>query len=143
MHGILKASSLNLLELCGKLIGSILGQGGYGTVYQALDTTSKKRNPKQRLHLLQCFLWNVPYQTFYHSVVSSKTGGDLFEDGLNIRLTDFGLSTKETEATADGAGTRGHLAPECEFLVTSYYPHAADVWALGILIFSLINGTQH
>ncbi|KZP15497.1 kinase-like protein [Athelia psychrophila] len=221
MSGTLKSSSQ--LELSGKLISEgryklihILGQGGYGVVYKALDTTSSEENPKY--YAVKCLLRDtssaregievkhhlelssvehiltlhcvIQDDDFIYLVLDLCTGGDLFEvaserrfypmddaktkiavlqiidalsachdagifhgdiklenflcdaDGLNVRLTDFGLSTKETEVIAGGAGTIGYRAPECEVLGTSYSPRAADVWALGILIFSLINGAH-
>ncbi|KAF7980846.1 hypothetical protein HWV62_36492 [Athelia sp. TMB] len=65
-------------------------------------------------------------------------------DGDNIRLADFGLSTASTVMPVTGAGTLGYLAPECtqEVVEKSYSPREADVWALGVLMFVLINGQR-
>ncbi|KAF7966013.1 hypothetical protein HWV62_40497 [Athelia sp. TMB] len=65
-------------------------------------------------------------------------------DGRNIRLADFGMSTTSPEMRVIGAGTPAYLAPECteDALGMLYSPREADVWALGVLIFELVNGSR-
>ncbi|KAF7977656.1 hypothetical protein HWV62_3086 [Athelia sp. TMB] len=223
MSGIPSSSSQT--DLTGKLIDHdrlqlirILGSGGYGVVYLALDTQSPQANPKH--YAVKCIreenasdsqcsevilhmkLSSNPNILTIHRVVRDAdytylvldlcTGGDLCEavrerralkmdeasmktvilqiidavsachdagvfhrdiklenflcdsDGDDIRLADFGLSTASTVMPVTGAGTLGYLAPECsqEVVEKSYSPREADVWALGVLMFVLINGQR-
>ncbi|KAF7972572.1 hypothetical protein HWV62_17700 [Athelia sp. TMB] len=60
-------------------------------------------------------------------------------DGLDIRIADFGKSTIETSRRESAQG--GHTSPEGLCLTgQSYSTHNADIWSLGIAIFSIITG---
>ncbi|KAF7315788.1 Protein kinase domain-containing protein [Mycena indigotica] len=61
-------------------------------------------------------------------------------NGLNIRLTDFGLATEEPNACL-GRGEAAYLTPEATSgLALSHSAQGADLWALAVLLFVLITG---
>ena len=60
-------------------------------------------------------------------------------DGLDIRIADFGRSTIETSSRECAQGA--HISPEGLCLTGQSYSHQnADIWSLGIAIFSIITG---
>jgi len=71
------------------------------------------------------------------------------EDPHAIRLIDFGLAVQlrltpeggidPSDTRSDCAGTEAYRAPEMH-LGTAYDPTKTDVWALGIILFSLSSG---
>jgi len=71
----------------------------------------------------------------------------LAEDPLAIRLIDFGLAVQlrmsggqpdPSDKRSDAAGTQAYRAPE--MLGAEYDPLKVDMWALGIVLFSLCAG---
>ena len=55
-------------------------------------------------------------------------------------MADFGLAVHgNTSSLTDYAGSRGYMAPEIESLET-YDGKEADVFALGIILFTLVTG---
>ncbi|RPD53128.1 kinase-like protein [Lentinus tigrinus ALCF2SS1-6] len=66
------------------------------------------------------------------------------EDGSKVFLADFGLATAERMTEEHGWGTPTHMAPECHkspFGKTPRYDtHAADVWALGVILMNMLTG---
>lgn len=59
---------------------------------------------------------------------------------LNIRVTDFGLSSIRTKLTFTRPGTRYTMAPEMLCSTGPYDPYPADIWAFGVISFCLLNG---
>ena len=65
-----------------------------------------------------------------------------------IRLIDFGLAIQlrmadgdmVDETFFDTAGTQAYRAPEINSNGTGYSPLKVDVWAMGVIIFSLVAG---
>lgn len=59
----------------------------------------------------------------------------------NIKICDFGISreVKKGEKIKDSSGTPAYMAPET-LVEKAYDPFAADIWALGILLFTFLNG---
>ncbi|CAI2378041.1 unnamed protein product [Moneuplotes crassus] len=59
----------------------------------------------------------------------------------NIKICDFGISRKigQREMIKDSSGTPAYMAPET-FSEKAYNPFLADIWALGILLFTFLNG---
>ena len=58
----------------------------------------------------------------------------------SIRVTDFGLSSIGKSLTFSRPGTRYTMAPEMLSSTSPYDPFKADVWAVGVIGFCLLNG---
>ena len=60
---------------------------------------------------------------------------------LDLRIADFGEARRlrPGEKVNGRAGTRGYMAPEV--LAEWEYAHAADVWSLGVILFTLLCGS--
>jgi MAP/microtubule affinity-regulating kinase len=58
-----------------------------------------------------------------------------------VQLIDFGFSKKlhDGEIMKDFCGTPNYISPE---IVNrqNYYPKAADIWALGVVLYKLFTG---
>ncbi|KAJ6559748.1 kinase-like domain-containing protein [Mycena capillaripes] len=62
--------------------------------------------------------------------------------GSWIRIADFGAATRDEESTEFQCGTPGYTSPECaDSTRVSYSPRESDLWAVGVILFSLITGT--
>jgi serine/threonine protein kinase len=58
-----------------------------------------------------------------------------------VKLTDFGLTTRDTWSNEMGCGSARYMAPEacaCADPVKGYSPAAGDIWALGIILINLL-----
>ncbi|KAI9063564.1 kinase-like protein [Trametes sanguinea] len=65
------------------------------------------------------------------------------EDAQHIYLTDFGLATPNLQSKTFGAGSSLYMSPECIGTSVSrppYSPRANDIWALGVILTSIISG---
>ncbi|VDB95720.1 unnamed protein product [Peniophora sp. CBMAI 1063] len=63
--------------------------------------------------------------------------------GKRFFLADFGLATTEAQCDQFGAGSKHYKSPEClgtEVVGDTYDTHAADVFALGVVLVNLITG---
>lgn len=60
----------------------------------------------------------------------------------SIRLTDFGLSTKDSLSTEYGCGSVRYMSPECLGSANQgpYLSSANDVWSLAIILINLLTG---
>lgn len=69
--------------------------------------------------------------------------GNLFLDNqLNIKIGDFGLSAiiKEGEKRKTVCGTPNYIAPEVLFGKASGHSFEADIWSVGVIIYTLLVG---
>lgn len=55
-----------------------------------------------------------------------------------VKLTDFGLSTRESESGDMDCGSAPYMSYECRNnCAPTYSPRAADVWSLGIVLINM------
>ena len=55
-----------------------------------------------------------------------------------VKLTDFGLSTRETASSDMDCGSAPYMSYECRNnCAPTYAPRAADVWSLGIVLINM------
>ena len=61
---------------------------------------------------------------------------------LDLRIADFGAAVEvgPSGTVSTPAGTPGYMAPEN--LMELPYGAAADMWSLGVLLFTLLSGTS-
>ncbi len=66
----------------------------------------------------------------------------LLDDNLNIKIIDFGFSTciPNEKKIKIFCGTPSYMAPEI-VQKTEYSGPPADMWALGVLLFTILSGT--
>ncbi|CDO70627.1 hypothetical protein BN946_scf184748.g25 [Trametes cinnabarina] len=65
------------------------------------------------------------------------------EDGSEIKLADFGLSTIAKFSDAFGCGSQNYMSPECigeDYDFHPYSTEASDIWSLGVILTNLIAG---
>ncbi|KAI0088817.1 kinase-like domain-containing protein [Irpex rosettiformis] len=65
------------------------------------------------------------------------------EDGTQVMLGDFGLSTDTKWSKNFGAGTSAYMSPECIGVVggmEAYSSPSNDIWSLGVILTSMISG---
>ncbi|PVU93954.1 hypothetical protein BB559_003118 [Furculomyces boomerangus] len=66
------------------------------------------------------------------------------QDGLNVKLIDFGLSTDKQWSNEIGCGSAYYMSPESQGGLDGKGTHYAtapnDVWALGIILINLATG---
>lgn len=70
--------------------------------------------------------------------------GNLFLDNhLNIKIGDFGLSAeiKGNEKRRTVCGTPNYIAPEILFGKATGHSFEADIWSLGVIVYTLLIGT--
>lgn len=71
-----------------------------------------------------------------------KSDNILYDASGNIKITDFGFSAEikmEKELRRSIVGTPSWMAPE--IILGEGYNNKVDIWALGILVFELTEGT--
>ena len=60
-----------------------------------------------------------------------------------VKLTDFGLSTRDQESSDMDCGSAPYMSYECRNNVApTYKPKAADVWSLGIVLINMYVGVH-
>ncbi|CAI2362329.1 unnamed protein product [Moneuplotes crassus] len=60
----------------------------------------------------------------------------LFDSEFNIKVSDFGWASRQARNTSN-AGTLNYMAPEIKMQET-YSPYPADIFSLGILLFTMV-----
>lgn len=64
------------------------------------------------------------------------------EDGVTIKLTDFGLAEAlGTASVAGGGGTYPYMAPE-DFSEDASSDYRSDLWAVGVVLYELLTGKR-
>lgn len=71
-----------------------------------------------------------------------KLGNLLLDNHLNIKIGDFGLSAiiKQGEKRKTVCGTPNYIAPEVLFDKANGHSFEADIWSLGVIIYTLLIG---
>ncbi len=72
-----------------------------------------------------------------------KPGNILVDDGLNVKITDFGichLPSSDLTATSNILGTPCYLSPE--YLSSGKADHLADIYSLGVVAYELLVGQR-
>lgn len=72
-----------------------------------------------------------------------KLGNIFLDNFLNIKIGDFGLSAiiNGNEKRRTVCGTPNYIAPEVLFGKTAGHSFEADIWSLGVIIYTLLIGT--
>jgi polo-like kinase 1 len=113
----------------------------------ALDALLK-RNGKLKEHYVTKFIRQTVGGLMYlHNqmgvVHRDLKLGNLFLDArLNVKIGDFGLSAviRDGEKKITMCGTPNYIAPEVLFGKASGHSFEADVWSLGVIIYTLLVG---
>ncbi|XP_018395900.1 PREDICTED: phosphorylase b kinase gamma catalytic chain, skeletal muscle/heart isoform isoform X2 [Cyphomyrmex costatus] len=137
LHDVFESSTFIFLifELCKN-----------GELFDYLTSVVTLSEKKTRYIMRQVFegVQHVHNQGIVHRDL--KPENILLDDNLNVKITDFGFAKilKYGEKLEDLCGTPGYLAPEvlkCNmFEKTDGYGFEVDIWACGVIMFTLLVG---
>lgn len=107
-----------------------------------------KRNGKLKEKYVSKFVSQLVkglmYLHYQKSVVHRdlKLGNLFLDNHLNLKIGDFGLSAivKDGEKRKTVCGTPNYIAPEVLFGKAGGHSFEADVWSLGVIIYTLLIG---
>ncbi|XP_034186290.1 phosphorylase kinase gamma isoform X2 [Osmia lignaria lignaria] len=117
-----------------------------GELFDYLTSVVTLSEKKTRYIMRQVFegVQHVHNQGIVHRDL--KPENILLDDNLNVKITDFGFARmlKTGDKLYDLCGTPGYLAPEvlkCNMFENAEgYGHEVDVWACGVIMFTLLVG---
>ena len=72
-----------------------------------------------------------------------KLGNILLTKDMKLKVCDFGLSAKLThddERRKTSCGTPNYMAPELLFEYKDGHSYQVDIWAIGVVIYTLVFG---
>ncbi|XP_014300295.1 phosphorylase b kinase gamma catalytic chain, skeletal muscle/heart isoform isoform X1 [Microplitis demolitor] len=137
LHDVFESSTFIFLifELCKN-----------GELFDYLTSVVTLSEKKTRYIMRQVFeaVLHIHTQGIVHRDL--KPENILLDDNLNVKVTDFGFARilKPGDKLFDLCGTPGYLAPEvlkCNmFENTDGYGYEVDVWACGVIMFTLLVG---
>lgn len=114
----------------------------------ALDELLKRNTKLKEKYVSKFILQLTNGLKYLHNTMSvvhrDLKLGNLFLDGqLNIKIGDFGLSAiiKDGEKRKTVCGTPNYIAPEVLFGKTGGHSFEADIWSVGVIIYTLLIGT--
>lgn len=108
-----------------------------------------KRNTKLKERYVSKFVSQIVRGLNYlHNEMSVvhrdlKLGNLFLDNQLNVKIGDFGLSAiiKNGEKRKTVCGTPNYIAPEVLFGKAGGHSFEADIWSLGVIIYTLLIGT--
>lgn len=113
----------------------------------ALDALLKRNGRLKEKHVARFIRQTVEGLMYLHNSVSVvhrdlKLGNLFLDSKLNVKIGDFGLSAviKDGEKKVTMCGTPNYIAPEVLFGKASGHSFEADVWSLGVIIYTLLVG---
>lgn len=113
----------------------------------ALDALLKRNGRLKERYVAKFIKQTVDGLLYLHNTMSivhrDLKLGNLFLDAkLNVKIGDFGLSAviKDGEKKVTMCGTPNYIAPEILFGKASGHSFEADVWSLGVIIYTLLVG---
>ncbi|XP_033357621.1 phosphorylase b kinase gamma catalytic chain, skeletal muscle/heart isoform isoform X2 [Bombus vosnesenskii] len=117
-----------------------------GELFDYLTSVVTLSEKKTRYIMRQVFegVQHVHNQGIVHRDL--KPENILLDDNLNVKITDFGFARvlKAGDKLYDLCGTPGYLAPEvlkCNMFENAEgYGHEVDIWACGVIMFTLLVG---
>ncbi|KAJ6493258.1 kinase-like domain-containing protein [Mycena sanguinolenta] len=63
--------------------------------------------------------------------------------GWSLRLANFGMATRKVDSDEFACGSLAYMSPECaDTSRSSYSPRESDLWALAVILFNMITGTN-
>ncbi|KAK0165355.1 hypothetical protein PV328_003874 [Microctonus aethiopoides] len=137
LHDVFESSTFIFLifELCKN-----------GELFDYLTSVVTLSEKKTRYIMRQVFesVLHIHSQGIVHRDL--KPENILLDDNLNVKITDFGFARmlKPGEKLFDLCGTPGYLAPEvlkCNMFENAEgYGYEVDVWACGVIMFTLLVG---
>jgi serine/threonine protein kinase len=119
-----------------------------GTMFPEVSTKLFIRPGQFKEHVVRFYISELVCVLAYlhsHSMVHVDVKPDniMIDTEGHIKLVDFGLAVKRIYYPAKGATNRGnsphYAAPEL-FMGNRKFGYAADWWALGIMMYEMING---
>ncbi|XP_012289165.1 phosphorylase b kinase gamma catalytic chain, skeletal muscle/heart isoform isoform X1 [Orussus abietinus] len=137
LHDVFESSTFIFLifELCKN-----------GELFDYLTSVVTLSEKKTRYIMRQVFegVLHIHNQDIVHRDL--KPENILLDDNLNVKITDFGFARilNSGEKLYDLCGTPGYLAPEvlkCNMFENAEgYGYEVDVWACGVIMFTLLVG---
>lgn len=113
----------------------------------ALDSLLKRNGKLKERYVIKFVKQIVDGLLYLHNEMNVvhrdlKLGNLFLDSRLNIKIGDFGLSAiiKNGERKVTMCGTPNYIAPEVLFGKASGHSYEADIWSLGVIIYTLLIG---
>lgn len=108
-----------------------------------------KSKPNRKIDEIDCkyiftqIMWGIDYlhsKNVYHRDI--KLENIIIDENNNIKIIDFGFGASEpkTKLLSFFCGTPSYMPPEI-VLKKDYLGSQADIWSIGILLFTLLCGS--